>query len=244
LILSLIGVTQAAEPNANDLPSLVIAYHVAPASRPEFRRALETSGLRQFQQWKNEGLLNSYRILFSRSADSDNWDAMALLAFSSVADLERWNVVEQTSPAGLAPKALALVKSIHTTPVSLTRSASSSQVTSNSVFMVIPYITMVSAGDYLKYADGYMRPQFDGLITESVLSRYDLFVSTFSASRPWSSLVVLEYKDPESLNKRGFAEAKVRSRLKEVPEWKAFSDIKKSIREEKQIVIADQISQR
>jgi hypothetical protein len=244
LLLSLIGAAQAAESNANDLPSLVITYQVAPASRPEFRRALETSGLRQFQQWKNEGILNSYRILFNRYSDSDNWDAMALLAFSSAADLEHWNTIEQTNPAGLTPQALALVKSIRTTPVSLARSKSATQVTTNSVFMVIPYITMVSVGDYLKYADSYMSPQFEGSIAESILSRYDLFVSIFPASRPWSSLVVLEYKDQESLNKRGSVEAKVRGRLKDVPEWKTFNDLKKSIREEKQIVIAEQISQR
>jgi hypothetical protein len=131
----------------------------------------------------------------------------------------------------------------HTTPVTLARGKSSADAKPNSVFMVIPYITMVSAGDYLKYADGYMNPQFDGMIAESVLSHYELFVSTFSAGRPWSSLVILEYKDAESLSLRGSAEAKVRGRLKDVPEWKSFSDIKKSIREEKQIVLAEQLSQ-
>jgi hypothetical protein len=33
--------------------------------------------------------------------------------------------------------------------------------------------------------------------------------------------------------------AKVRARLKDNPEWKAISDAKKSIRNEKQLVIAD-----
>jgi hypothetical protein len=161
-----------------------------------------------------------------------------------VADVERWKNIERTSPAGLPPKALALVKSIQTTPVSLARSKSAMDTTTNSVFLVIPYITMVSVGDYLKYADGYMNPQFDGMIEESVMSHYDLFVSTFSTGRSWSSLVILEYKDQESLSKRGSVEAKVRGRLKDSPEWKAFSDIKKSIREEKQIVLAEQLSQR
>lgn len=243
LVFSLFGVTHAAESSVEDLPSLVVAYHVAPANRPAFRHELETTGLRQFQRWKNEGILSSYRILFSRYADSDNWDAMAVLGFSSVADVERWKHIEDAMPAGLLPKALAMVKSVHTTPVSLARSKSAMDTTTNSVFMVIPYITMVSVGDYLKYADGYMNPQFDGMIAESVMSHYDLFVSTFSTGRPWSSLVILEYKDQESLSKRGSAEAKVRGRLKDVPEWKAFSDIKKSIREEKQIVLAEQLSQ-
>jgi hypothetical protein len=235
--------THAAEASSDALPSLVVAYHVTPASRPAFRHELETSGLRQFQRWKSEGILSSYRILFSRYADSDNWDAMAVLGFSSAAGVERWKHIEEIMPAGLLPKALAMVKSVHTTPVSLARSQSAMDTTTNSVFMVIPYITMVSVGDYLKYADGYMNPQFDGMIEESVMSHYDLFLSTYSTGRQWSSLVILEYKDQESLSKRGSAEAKVRGRLKDLPEWKAFSDIKKSIREEKQIVLAEQLSQ-
>jgi hypothetical protein len=118
LALSLTSGTRAAEAHVDELPSLVVAYHVAPVSRPGFRQELETSGLRQFQRWKNEGILSSYRILFSRYADSDNWDAMALLAFPSVADVERWKNIERTHPAGLPPKALALVTSIHTNSLS------------------------------------------------------------------------------------------------------------------------------
>lgn len=243
MVLSLFCATQAAEVSVDVRPSLVVAYHVSPANRPAFRHELETSGLRQLERWKSEGILHSYRILFSHYADSDNWDAMALLAFPSEAGAERWKSIERTTPAGLPSKALALVKAIHTTPVTLARSTSAMDATTNSVFMVIPYITMVSVGDYLKYADGYMNPQFDGMIEESVMSHYDLFLSTFPTGRPWSSLVILEYKDQESLSLRGSAEAKVRGRLKDVPEWKAFSDIKKSIREEKQIVLAEQLSQ-
>lgn len=244
LVLSLLGVTHAAEVEGEEQASLVIAYHVAPASRPTFRHELETSGIRQFQRWKEDGVLNAYRILFSRYADSDNWDAMALLTFPSTAGVERWKVIEKTAPGGLSFKALGLTQFIRTTPVSLARSRSSLGRPVNPVFLVIPYVTLVSTGDYLKYADGYMSPQFDGLIAESVLSHYELFVSTFSAGRPWSSLVILEYEDQNALAQRNIAEAKVRGRLKDSPEWKAFSDAKKSIREEKQVVIAEQISLR
>lgn len=239
----LTSVAQAAEPDVNhDASSLVVTYHVAPVNRPAFRQELETSGLRQFERWKSEGILNSYRILFSRYADSDNWDAMALLTFSSSANVERWKKLEKTTPGGLAPKALALISAIHTAPVALVRSRSSAETPVNPVFVVIPYVTLVSAGDYLKYADGYVIPQFDGWIAEAVLSQYDLFVSSFPAGRPWSTMVILEYKDEEALAKRNAVVAKVRARLKEIPEWKAISDNKKTVRDEKQVVIADQIS--
>jgi hypothetical protein len=54
--------------------------------------------------------------------------------------------------------------------------------------------------------------------------------------------VILEYKDEEALARRNAVVAKVRARLKEIPEWKAISDNKKTVRDEKQVVLADQIS--
>jgi hypothetical protein len=245
LLLNLLwtSVAAAAELAANDdASSLVITYHVAPLNRPALRHELERTGLRQFQRWKSEGILKSYRILFSRYADSDNWDAMALLAFSSSANALRWKKLEQTTPGGLAPKALALISAIHTAPVALARSRSAAETPTKPVFVVIPYLTLVSMGDYLKYADGYVLPQFDGWIDEAVLSQYDLFVSSFPAGRPWSAMVILEYKDEEALARRNAVVAKVRARLKEIPEWKAISDNKKTVRDEKQVVLADQIS--
>jgi hypothetical protein len=55
-------------------------------------------------------------------------------------------------------------------------------------------------------------------------------------------MVILEYKDEEALARRNAVVAKVRARLKEIPEWKAISDNKKTVRDEKQVVLADQIS--
>lgn len=243
LNLWLTSVAVAAElPDNDDASSLVITYHVVPLKRPALRRELESNGLRQFQRWKDEGILKSYRLLLSRYADSDNWDAMALLTFSSVANVERWKKLEQTTPGGLTRKALTLVSAIHSAPVALARSRSAAATPSNPVFVVIPYLTLVSMGDYLKYADGYVLPQFDGWIDEAVLSQYELFVSSFPAGRPWSAMVILEYKDEAALARRNAVVAKVRARLREVPEWKAISDNKKAVRDEKQVVIADQIS--
>jgi hypothetical protein len=243
LNLLLVSAAPAAQPAATDeASSLVITYHVAPLNRSALRRELEKAGLDQFQRWKNDGILKNYRLLFSRYADADNWDAMALLTFASAAELARWKEVEQSAPGGLPPKALALVSAIHSAPVTLARSKSVAGTPTKPVFLVIPYVTLVSVGDYLTYADGYVIPQFDGWIDEAVLAQYELFLSSFPAGRPWSAMVILEYKDEAALARRNAVVAKVRARLKEIPEWKAISDNKKSVRDEKQVVIADQIS--
>jgi hypothetical protein len=52
-------------------------------------------------------------------------------------------------------------------------------------------------------------------------------------------MVILEYKNDAALGARESVVAKVRAQLKDNPEWKAISDAKKNIRNEKQLVIAD-----
>lgn len=223
---------------ADTAPALVISYHVAPAQRPALRTALQRDALRQFQQWQAQGLIKGYTLLFNRYADSDNWDALALLRFDDAAELSRWQQVEHAHPGGLPASALALTTAIHTTPVEVPRTGGA-EVPGQGVYVVIPYTVLIPAGDYLKYADGYVLPQFDGWMQEGVLSRYDMFTAQFGASRPWSTLIVLAYKDDTALAARNAVVAKVRARLAGDPQWKAISDGKARVREERQVVVAD-----
>lgn len=234
-------VATAADASQGGPQSLIVSYHTTPANRAAFHDELEKAGAKQFQRWKDEHVLADYQILFNRFADSDNPDAVALLKFASEAEAARWKKVELAHPAGLTKKALSLVTSVRTAPADLVRTGRSAATTANSVFMVIPYETMVSTGEYLKYADGYTIPQFDGWMQEGVLTHYDVFVNRYAAGRPWSTMIVLEYKDDAALGKREEVVAKVRARLKENSDWKAISDSKKNVRNEKQLVVADPI---
>jgi hypothetical protein len=231
----------ADEPSGGSL-SLVITYHTAPVNRPALRQELARFTVPQFQHWQDEGHIKSYRLLFNRFADTDNWDAMTLLTFPSSAELAHWNQMEQAHPAGLSARALALTTAVHTAPVDLVRAGSTGDAASHAVFVVIPYKTLVSANEYLKYADGYVIPQFKGWMGEGVLSRYALYVSSFPAGRPWSTLVILEYKNEAALSARNAVVAKVRKNLQSNAEWKAISDNKKSVRDEEQVVIADPLT--
>jgi hypothetical protein len=229
------------EPAGGSL-SLVITYQTAPANRPALRRELERFTVPRFQRWQDEGYIKSYRLLFSRFADSDNWDAMTLLTFPNSAELAHWKQMEQSNPAGLSTRALALTTAIHTAPVDLVRTGSTGDAASHGVLVVIPYKTLVSADEYLKYADGYVIPQFRGWMGEGVLSRYALYASSFPAGRAWSTMVILEYKNEAALSARNAVVAKVREKLKSNAEWKAISDNKKSVRDEEQVVIADPLA--
>jgi hypothetical protein len=218
--------------------ALVITYATTPANRLALRQQMQSGDLPQFQKWKEQGVLKDYRFLFSRYADSATWDMMALLTFEKYSDVGRWKQIEQTNPAGLSSKALALTTSIVTAPVDLSRSQRLFQAR-DSVFMVIPYHYLIPAGDYISYVDSYVLPQVEGWMDEGVLAGYDLYLVRYTADRPWESLLVLEYTNDQGLGAREAAVAKVRNRLKDNPKWKAISDNKKEVRAEKQAVIAD-----
>jgi hypothetical protein len=241
LLLGALGLApaRAADQHADGPLSLIVTYQASPANRAALRQELQGAGVHQFQHWKDAGVLSSYSLLFGRYADNDNLDAVAVLAFPDYAAMARWKKIEQSTPGGLGKKALALTSAIHTAPADLVRTGRAAPTSADSVFMVIPYETMISAPDYLKYADGYVVPQFEGWMKEGVLAHYDIFVDRYAAGRPWSTMVLLEYKNDAALGQREAVVARVRARLKDNPEWKAISDEKKKIRNEKQLVIAD-----
>ncbi len=233
----------AADPRAAGPRALVLTYHTTPANRVAFRKELEDWS-RQLQRWKDEGVLQSYRILYNRYVDSANWDAMALLTFAGESGIERWKRIEQEAPAGLSQKALSLTTSIDTVPADLMRNKSIPQQSESPVFLVIPYEYIVSLDEYMAYLDGYVLPQTDGWMEEGILATYSVYIARYPAGRPWQSLLLLEYKGDEALGARDATVAKVRARLKDNPKWKAISDSKKNVRVEKQPVVADSIAAR
>jgi hypothetical protein len=189
--------TDAADPRESGPLALVITYHATPANRAALRQAMEDSEAKQFQRWKDEGVLQSARLLVNRHVDSITKDSLGV-----------------GSGRG------------------------------SGVFLVIPYEYLVPANEYVAYLDGYVVPQMDGWMEEGVLARYGVFLARYPAGRPWQSMLILEYKDDQALGARDATTAKVRARLKDNPKWKAISDAKKNVRNEKPPVIADVIALR
>jgi len=240
-VLALALPARAAEPAATTT-GLLISYQVAPAQRPALRQALGTTTRSRLQRLKDGGALASYRLLFSRHADSELWDAPAVVTFSGPVQAARWREVERSTPAALDATALALLTSVHTVPVELVRAHAPATAPTSPVVLVIPYQSLVSAGDYLAYADGYVIPQFEGWMRESVLSQFAIFASSYAAGRPWSHMILLDYRSEEALAARAGVVAKVRAQLKDQPAWRSISESKAKVREEKQAVVADDIT--
>lgn len=239
LFFALFATAAAAEPEGESAPSLVIAYHVAPADRPAWREAMQHEGIKRFEAWKAGGVLRSYLILANRYVDSANWDFLAVLTFSGPAGLDSWKDIEKKTPAGIPEKALALTTAVETTPAGLDRHAEQPVTGPGAVFLVIPYEVLVPPADYLTYLDGYAIPQFDGWMKEGNIGGWEVHLARYAPARPWASLLLLRYVDERQLSAREAVVGKVRARLKDNPDWKAISDGKKNVRAEKQIIVAD-----
>jgi hypothetical protein len=240
-IVPFISAAGAAAEQSAPSPGLVIAFHSKAADRPALRAALESAHVARLKRWKAEGAIAGYRLFFTRYADGAGWDAMEVLSFRDTAGLARWSAVERTAPGGLAPKTLALVQSIDTTPIDYARGGGGDRAYDPAI-LVIPYVALVTPTEYLRYLDGYTIPQFNGWIAEGVLDGYDVMTSKFPAGRDWNALIVLRYRNDAALGRRDEIVAKVRARLALDPAWKAISDDKKAVRTEKVLAVADQIA--
>ncbi len=222
--------------------TLVVALFAKPLDRGALRTSLAGEQTQRLEAWRRQGTLASYQVLFTRYADAGVWDGLEVLAFRDDAALSRWSEVERASPGGLSAKALAVVEHVVTTPADRIRSGGRTETGAAGVFLVIPYLALVSSPEYIKYLDGYTIPQFDGWIGEHVLDGYDVEYSRYPADRPWLALIILRYHDDAALAQRDRTTATVRARLVNNAVWKAYSDDKKAVRTEKVLAIADQLA--
>jgi hypothetical protein len=230
----------AADPQDGGTTALVLEYHASPVNRLALRHFMESEGLPQLERWKKEGLLRGYKVLFSRWTDNQNWDMLTLLNFTDAAAMSTWKAIEATMPAGMPPKALALVNKIDTNPGDLYLEGGASK--GNGAYVVIPYDYLVSTDKYLAYLRGYLVPQLDGWIKEGVLNKYSVYFGRYVVGRHWSALMFLEYDGDEGLGLREKTQAKVRADLaKGNPEWVEWSKNKTNLRVTRQYIIADEL---
>ncbi len=241
-LLMTVSLACAQEPPPDSVPlNLAIAYYTKPENLVGLRRYMSQSGLAQFAKWRSDGVLKDYRALFASYVDSGVPAMYILLGFPNAAAALRWTEIEKTMPAGLTPDGLALVSSAETAQMDVAFHGQSPPASANSVFMVIPYEFYVTPGEYRQYMKDYGVPQFDGWLRENVILSYGVYVNRYSASKPWGSLIVFEYRDAESLGRREAVMAKVRAQLQSNPTWKSISENKHKIRSERQAFIGESL---
>jgi len=221
--------------------SLMILYRCSPDKRPVLRSYMEQHGIPRLRKMITSGAIANEKVLFSRYVDTDNWDMLVLLDFPSPSKAAQWQAQERDSPAGLDQYALKLITAISTYPLDLMQSAAATAPAEKPVYLVLPYDYTVSPDEYIAYLRDYVRPQAAGWIDEGVLESYKMFIGRDAGGRPWSSILLLEYKSDETLGQRAAVIAKVRAKLRADPSWKAISDRKQSVRVERAAILADEL---
>ena len=236
LLLSLaLGAADANSQPATDGPTaLIITYHALPGARAKFRAVMQREGVQQLGQWKHDGLFASYEALFTSFAGDSAPDMFLILRFDHFSDLSRWEHIEETYPGGLPPDAQALATANYSATADIVKTNSVANSTPSSQFFVLQYDVLVDMPKYESYVTGYVTPQFDEWEKAGVLSSYTCFVNQNPAGAPWSSLILLEYKDLKALSVRDAVKDRARAHLAATnAEWKRWSDDKIAIRKEK-----------
>lgn len=218
---------------------------VAMTARPQDRAALlaDMTGVQHgaLSRWRKAGLISGYRLLFTRAPDKGVWDAMMLVTFADDAAQTRWRLQVAPGSGGVAPEALVHVASVETTPCDTVREGGPGK-SANAAVLVVPYVALISPGQYLDYLDGYTIPQFRGWIEAGALDSYQIVTSRYPAGRAWNATIMLRYRDDAALARREQVTTETRAKLAANPSWKAFSDSKKTTRTEGRLAVADEIA--
>ncbi len=86
-----------------------------------------------------------------------------------------------------------------------------------------------------------MQPQLDGWMEAGILTHDELAMGRGAAGKPYSSFLLLEYKDDESFGRRDRVLAETRQKLQSNAAWQTWSDNQQTIRSERPAIIMDEL---
>jgi hypothetical protein len=243
LSVSAMAPAQVPEPVATlqqDGPKvLVIQYRADAKNRTAFHQYLVKEYAAMLRKLRAGHALADFRILFTWYRQPALWDAMVELRFDSMEQVAAWNRIEQTRPGGLSRAGLALAQPVLTNSADLAWSGAKPEDTDTeaAVYYVIPY-EYRNTEEYVKYAQAYMIPQYEGWLKDGALSGYEVLLNRYTVGDPWDVLVVLRYRDINAYGRRQQVLEKVRATLKDNAEWQSYHKRKSDIRTETENGIA------
>ena len=195
---------------------------------------METKGVSQFEQWKKAGVVKNYLILFSTFVNEQLFDMWVILDFDKFADVANWQKMEHDFPGGLSPEGLALGTPRTCVYSDLVWYGGKQNVDlSKSMFMIIPYLTLVSVEKYDDFVDKYVIPQLKAWVKSGVMPSYQIHMNQNPTNAPWHSLLLFEYDGLRGIALRDMVKQSVRDNdLKNDPGYNQYSPIKQTIRKE------------
>jgi hypothetical protein len=214
--------------------ALITTFRAKPGERAKFREIMRTEGVAQFEHWKQEGDFASYQLLFTTYAANSVPDMFLVVRFNHFTDLAHWQRIEEKYPGGLPVTAQAIGYADSSGTADIVKQDTTARTTRDSQFFVLEYDVLVDMPKYTSYVLGYAVPQFNAWEKTGALSSYASFVNQNPAGAPWSSFILLEYRDLKALAAREAIKNQARVDLaKTDATWKKWSDDKTTMRTEK-----------
>ncbi|HEV2484725.1 MAG TPA: hypothetical protein VGT08_04255 [Terracidiphilus sp.] len=232
--LAVAAQSTVAQAEADGPVALIATYRAKPGMRVKFRAIMSTEGAAQFERWKKAGVFASYQALFTAYSADNEPDMFLVVRFNRFTDLARWQKIEETFPGGLPTDAQTIASVDTSATADIVKESSVAPTTTDSQFFVLEYDVLADMSRYTDYVLGYAAPQFDEWEKAGALSSYACYLNENPAGAPWSSLILLEYKDMASLAARETIKSKTRAELAlSNVSWKKWSEDKTAIRREK-----------
>jgi hypothetical protein len=234
--VALVVVTQSAlaQAKADGPTALIATYRARAGMRVKFRTIISTEGVHQFERWKKAGVFASYQALFTAYAADSEPDMFLIVRFNHFTDLAHWQKIEESFPGGLPADAQSIASVETSASADIIKENSVAPTTKDSQFLVLEYDVLVDMPKYTDYVVAYATPQFDEWEKVGALSSYACYLNQNPAGAPWSSFILLEYKDIASLAAREQIKDKTRADLAVSNlSWKKWSEDKTAIRKEK-----------
>lgn len=212
---------------------LVLTYKAPIEKRIAFRKYMEGTGITQFEGWKNKGVFTGYKILFATQVNEHLPDMWVILDFAKFSDIAKWHAIQRDYPGGLAPEGIALGAPQTDTYSDLVWQGGVAKTDqSKSLYMIIPYISLVASQKYEDFVNKYVVPQLTGWVESGLMPSYAIYLNQNPTNAPWHSLLLLEYDGIRGIALRDSLKEKIRGRLANDPGYKQYSEIKTTIRKE------------
>ena len=153
----------------------------------------------------------------------------AVLEFPNDESLARWQ----------SKGAPSLAADLIVTPVErIARGETFPRDSTKAIFLVAAYDVKVPTPDYKAYVNGYVAPEMESMRQQKVLTGYFSYIPKDGAKAPWQSILVMEFRDTVAFGRREAVMASTRDKLMADATFKAYSEKKKGIRDEKSLTQA------
>lgn len=215
------------------------------ADRPAVLDALDREGTAMAADWKRRGWVRDALFLNNNYVDTNSWDVMLVLSFSTPAERDAWAGRVEKAGGALPPSIAPRLAELRRVRASIYHHSGSQGDLRRSIYVAIPYRRLVSREQYQDYISVYGVPQFDGWIAAKACSQYDILVNeeevdtTAGRRWGWDAMLLFEYNGVEGLGRRDEVKAETRAKIREHdPVWSTVSDTKSNYRTEWEVVMS------